>query len=59
MCPGVLCDMREARHGGYTLALHSGVRVSEPCRCAAVFGGAFRCAKLCSAQLFISLAYTV
>ncbi len=30
MCPGVLCDMREARHGGYTLALHSGVRVSEP-----------------------------
>ena len=26
-CPGVLCDMSEARHGGYTLALHSGVRV--------------------------------
>jgi hypothetical protein len=26
-CPGVLCDMSEARHGGYTLALHSGVRL--------------------------------
>ncbi|PSC70464.1 Methionine gamma-lyase isoform A [Micractinium conductrix] len=26
-CPGVLCDMSEARHGGYTLALHSGVQL--------------------------------
>lgn len=28
-CPGVLCDMVAARHGGYTLTLHSGVLVRK------------------------------
>jgi hypothetical protein len=28
-CPGVLCDMKAERHGGFTLTLHSGVQVGQ------------------------------
>jgi hypothetical protein len=46
-CPGVLCELRAAPHGGFTLTLHSGVQVGGRWRGRAWRWGVCLCGDVC------------